>query len=278
MKWFLVVVLVWSGVVSARLVADLNGDCRVDLLDLAILASEWMLEESEDCMANKYIQCSDGYFLVPATPALNPGAGNFTLAFWFKTSSVSAGNYIYQAQMTVAGIPSFLEVRTVDDGMLYVSAGDMLGNTMTEIVSAAAVNDGIWRNLIITKSGAQISLYLNNTLQGQQNLAGEFNFDDGFVCNDDFAIDTIVFEKQAWDAAGRTGFYGGGRDLVLQDSSLAADGWYSNCNDGTGTVVSGRKVISGSGSAHNGSMGDTARWCGGGAAAGVMGMALGVNP
>jgi hypothetical protein len=40
-------ILLLSVIGSARLRADLNGDCRVDFADLVILMSEWMLEE--DC-------------------------------------------------------------------------------------------------------------------------------------------------------------------------------------------------------------------------------------
>ena len=87
--WKMVCVLsVWLCLCSigwGTLRSDLNGDCRVDFLDLAILASEWMLE-SEDCMADKYLQFdgSTGYITVPDDASLNFGTGDFSISFWAK--------------------------------------------------------------------------------------------------------------------------------------------------------------------------------------------------
>ena len=46
----------------ALLRSDLNGDCRVDMMDLAILMSEWMQDESEDCMSLGPNKVTNGTF------------------------------------------------------------------------------------------------------------------------------------------------------------------------------------------------------------------------
>jgi hypothetical protein len=51
MKCLILCVLLCSTLSPAKLRADLNGDCRVDIADLAILMSEWLQEEDCD-MAN----------------------------------------------------------------------------------------------------------------------------------------------------------------------------------------------------------------------------------
>lgn len=50
MKWFFIcLIMVLSQLCPAKLRSDLNGDCKVDIQDLAIMMSEWL--QNEDCMS-----------------------------------------------------------------------------------------------------------------------------------------------------------------------------------------------------------------------------------
>lgn len=141
--WFFT--LLWMTASNAMaLRADLNGDCRVDFLDLAILASEWM-QEDEDCMSNRYatFDGSTGYVAVPNAAALNFGTGDFSISFWTEHLNTNfsqiMGKHSYAA-------PGWLVYYSADEGWkLYLNA-----DASPTTVLAGGVADGTWKHVAFT--------------------------------------------------------------------------------------------------------------------------------
>ena len=84
-RLLIILLLALSCYGGSHLSADLNGDCRVDNLDAAILFQQW----GSECMPNSYSSYdgSTGFVTVPSNAALNLGTGDFTICFWGKLNS-----------------------------------------------------------------------------------------------------------------------------------------------------------------------------------------------
>jgi hypothetical protein len=152
MKAFIVFCLLLLSVLCpAQLRADLNGDCKVDLADLAILLSEWM-QKDEDCMAL-------GDELV-----VNGGFDTEIDDEWQKVGSVdSSGGSCLLSKTT--GV-SLIQQESVEAAKTYFVSIDVLEVVLTNEATA---------NLTLGGSGTGISLNAVQTFTETITTGGSTN-------------------------------------------------------------------------------------------------------
>ena len=109
---------------------------------------------------------SNSYVQIPRSIGV---ATNFTIAFWLKTTSVG-GNGAQNQWWNGCGLVDGDVSGTANDFGVSLLNGNVafgVGNPDTTLLSSAAVNDGVWHHVAVTRDGnvGTMTIYLD----GQQN-------------------------------------------------------------------------------------------------------------
>lgn len=245
MRWLLFLLIT---PVCFALRADINGDCRVDMADLAILASEWM-QEDENCMSRYYltIDGASGYLTVPDNAAVRLGTSDFTISLWARWSHFPATGeappiliksgvhgFEWQFYLDIAAnsIAMAIEYSTIEGAL---PAGGLKPNTWYHLaVSVARATQGSGSVFYVNN----VALALNGSIYEESHdndasmvintsVAGEQIFD----------IDDIRIYKKALSAAEIETIYNGGIGKVY-DVADAGAGLAFDLDEGTGNPVS----------------------------------------
>ena len=150
-------ILLWLNVVSMApgrtLRADLNGDCRVDMQDMMILLSEWMMED-EDCLmglgpelvTNGGFDTDSDWYYVGGASITNGKLHLFTLSVCAGSQEIAISQgKTYQVHFEVSDY-------NVPPGTSYVKAS--LGMTDIEITG-----DGVYELEVVSGIGIVIGFY-----------------------------------------------------------------------------------------------------------------------
>jgi len=192
---------------------------------------------------------------------LNPGTGVFVVMAWVKTTQSShciiVGKDVgitssgYSLYILPSGLPIFL---------VYEGA-PLLTATHTSVV-----NDGEWHHVVgVRDSSNNITLYCDGSAgtsvsAGSKDLDSSESLDTssdvGSFAHSTGAIDDIRFYKGvALEAYQIANIYNSGFGVRVKEngfSKITSDGFYASCDDGSGTVVTGRKLTAGVWSDHDG--------------------------
>ena len=102
----------------------------------------------------------------------NPGTGDFTYAFAIKTTEATQEQAIWEkrAQCDSDGT-SFWGFRMQPNGQVNFEAQDTVGQDYVDLGSSAAVNDGAWHWVAVTREATTASLYVDGQLQATATTA-----------------------------------------------------------------------------------------------------------
>lgn len=228
--------------------ADINGDGRVDLADLAILAGEWM-QEDEDCMTNKYLTFdgTTGLVTVPNNAALNFGTGDFSICFWIKKEDKYSSSHVFMKSKDNLGDLPKIWVEFMYDSEVWFGALD--AEPVTLIVKTDTSQNNRWAHYAwsISRTGTSY-IYINGAVAGSFDATGLGSLDcngDLFIGNDNIerwlkgSLDDLRFYKKALSAAEIAAIYNGGKGTkytgAAAEGGAAAAAW--NMDEGAGTTI-----------------------------------------
>jgi Concanavalin A-like lectin/glucanases superfamily len=102
----------------------------------------------------------------------NPGTGDFTFAFAIKTTAATQEQAIWEerAQCDSDGT-SFWGFRMQPNGRVNFEAQNTVGEDYMNLGSTAAVNDGAWHWVAVTRQTTTASLYVDGQLQATTTTA-----------------------------------------------------------------------------------------------------------
>ncbi|MBE3142921.1 MAG: hypothetical protein IMZ61_03240 [Planctomycetes bacterium] len=150
MKCFILCLLLCGTLSPATLRADLNGDCRVDIADLAILMSEWLQEEDCNMSLGEELVVNGDFALEDTGWASDAGwTFDTETANW---SGLSGG--LNQDSLPVTAGKTYLVSYEVSDyaGLGYIHAN--LGGTSGALISF----DGVREEQLIAGDDGTFSL------------------------------------------------------------------------------------------------------------------------
>ncbi|MBN2211417.1 MAG: LamG domain-containing protein [Sedimentisphaerales bacterium] len=247
-RWLIVEVMLLAlpSCLYGELRGDLNGDGRVNLLDLSILAEEWL-------MSDTYLYFNGlGAVYVSDYEETEPEESDFSIALWVKPEVAEPLQYVihkddglYKWGVFLAnGAPRMLLERD------YNYTGTAL----------ATINTGVWTHIAFSiDRDDSVICYINGA-------AVELDNDDPSAASGDITINTdlslgvgggagqiyvggmddIRIFKTALSPAQVAAIYNNGRGGKAKNSDFAAiDGWYSNCDDGEGEYMTAFRIASG---------------------------------
>jgi hypothetical protein len=105
-----------------------------------------------------YFDGSSGKLIIPASPNLSFGTGDFTIEFWMKTTDTSAG--LITSATTGSGYWALLLV----GGTLYWQSAYNASNLKTQSMSSYLNN--AWVHVAIVRSSSSMNFYFNGQVQG----------------------------------------------------------------------------------------------------------------
>lgn len=177
---------------------------------------------------------------------LNAGTGAFTFSVWFK------GTIIFQKLSGSAGWQYYSTTKRCT----------IMGSSKTYyLTGTTTTDDGEWHHLVITRDSSFLAkLYIDSSEEASEQLTSQ-DMDNsetfGAAGQPSAAFDEIRFYKGvALTAYQVSNLYCMGYGVRVKESGfgkITSNGFYASCDDGSGTTVSGRKITSGTWSAHNGS-------------------------
>ncbi|MBN2211963.1 MAG: hypothetical protein JW709_11255 [Sedimentisphaerales bacterium] len=274
-KWLLVEVMMLAlpGFALGELRGDLNGDGRVDLLDLSILAEEWL-------MSDTYVQFDgSGRVTLPDNAALNPGTGDFSIALWINRAYRSGAQCVLSKYEATGNV--LYEIITYQTGAVAVYLKNTSGTFF--ICFDVTLIENTWHHLAVTWDRDEpilgVKVYLDGLFVDGESPYGvdgdcspsgvltlgsgdDPSFSNGFIG----AMDDIrIYRGRALSGPEVAALYNAGNGRKAADGDFT-DGWYSNLDDGSGVTVSGRKIVGGAASDHDGTINslDHVFWTAGG--------------
>ncbi len=107
-----------------------------------------------------------------------PGTGDFSISFWYKAGAAAPTSYtqiLYQGSVWAGG-----NNQTAGYGFEYTSAGALKfnygdvtsSNARSTLVAAGNLNLSDWNHIALTRSGTEITLFLNGISSTQTATAG----------------------------------------------------------------------------------------------------------
>jgi hypothetical protein len=105
-----------------------------------------------------YFDGSNSKLIIPASPNLSFGTGDFTVEFWMKTTDTAAG--LITSATTGSGYWAIL----IAGGTLYWQSAYNATNLKTQSLSGYLNN--AWVHVAIVRSSSSMNFYLNGTVQG----------------------------------------------------------------------------------------------------------------
>ncbi len=251
---------------QAELRADLNKDGRVDMLDLSIMASEWL-------MADYYLEFGGSSFVsFPRSPVLAMGLQDFSVSFWVKPVLIGDSGSVIAHLNPGATLGWWIWLKSD----LQVETELIWGLATTGVNGFTAhppLSTATWSNVVITYDRSDVAkLYVNGSyvisldisgLEAKDITQSESLFSVGaqydigaFQYGGD--LDEVrVYQGKILSQAEITEIYNNGDGRKARDIDfLITDGWYTNMDDGEGLIVSGRRIAGGSPTDHNGTISD----------------------
>jgi hypothetical protein len=144
------------------------------------------------------------------------GTQAFTVAFWFQTTDTSLSLADLVGNRAASGHGNFFSVRLSSDG--YVSAEvdqDASGTNYIGIRSSqGGLNDGNWHQVVVTRSGNTLILYVDGSVSNSGTGSGTTNINNGVV----FKIGRSLVDSNTYRFALDSVF----DDLAIYSSALSA--------------------------------------------------------
>ena len=116
------------------------------------------------------------YLTVPANGAFNFGTGNFTIEFWFNITPGAGTNLGYGRSSIIASSEANL-----GSAFSFSINGPTIGSTGISIYirsikvvdSTAAISQGVWHHLAVSRSGTTVNLFLDGSLLATGTSSGD---------------------------------------------------------------------------------------------------------
>jgi len=103
------------------------------------------------------------YVVIPHSDILGFGTGDYAYSIWFNTRNLSTGGAQQIFSKRIEGGGNY-EVQLYSSGAIYT----WTGNGITGSGYTGIVDEDIWNNIIVTRSGTTVTIYLNGIQVGQQ--------------------------------------------------------------------------------------------------------------
>ncbi len=153
------------------------------------VATRFVINASSSNYSIRFNGTPSSYVSIPldSTPSLNVGAGDFTIEWWMKPASVSAGasnctngvdvftqgHIIFDRDVFGAGDYGDFGVALMADRRLAFSAH----NGVTGVTACSlALNLDKWYYVAVVRAGDQISIYVDGGLHDTQTIAGNLSY------------------------------------------------------------------------------------------------------
>lgn len=130
----------------AQLRADINGDHKVNLLDVAILSGEWLKEEPMPNSFATFNAPTQGKITVPSNSATNLGTGEFSLTFWLRLPNRTSTGYIISKGLAHKDSSRGWTVKVVNNDFWFAYAN---GDGMASIRYAIFPMNVNWDNTFV---------------------------------------------------------------------------------------------------------------------------------
>jgi len=222
---------------------DANGDGRVDLLDLAIVAENWLMGD------NYYLTFDgSGRVTIPDAATLHPSTGDWSAALWINHTTRSGTQNVLSKYEATPG-DNYLEIQVSSLGKVQVRISSNAALTHT---SAAVLTVGTWHHVAVTldrDDADGLKVYLDGAYVDDISpvamtgacspevdlIIGDSDdpaFPDGLIGSLD---DVRIYTKELTAAEVAAIYnYGRGRKPAGTEPSLA---WASNLDSGQGLSV-----------------------------------------
>ena len=257
--------LLFPAICLGELTADLNGDGTVDFADFAVMMDEWLMSD----YYLDYFADLEKYVSVANSAVLTPGTGNFTISLWEyggttgvliskNRAGISEGYGIY---LTAAGN---LECRYADKVYLQTTAPETTSWHHIAWSHDAGGNDILYVDGVV---GDTLFTARAEDYGGVAYLTIGRQFDAPFGYFDGALDDIRIYKGTALTAAQVSDIYyysNGWKVNEAEFSAITSNGWYSNCDDGSGLALTGRLLTAGTWTAHNGLLTSADLWAAGG--------------
>ncbi|MBT3479448.1 MAG: T9SS type A sorting domain-containing protein [Candidatus Marinimicrobia bacterium] len=194
---------------------------------------------------NDYVEISD-----PSDGSLDFGTGDYAFSVWFNTNALGTTQQI----LCKREIGNY-EVQISPNGYLSSWIG------VDGFSSNAQVSPNVWNNVIITRSGSSVSMYLNGALVGTVTSSASTSSDRNFIIgNDGYGLSEyfygLIDEISVWNSALTSNevisLYNSGSPILstsnsgnyLSSGSLVG---YWGFNEGSGSTVADGSSIGNNG-------------------------------
>jgi hypothetical protein len=211
--------------VFGELRADINNDGRVDLLDFAILSKEWLMSDYSLKFngINQHVEVANN-------AVFDFGTGDFSISFWVK-GPITTGDLLERETLWNLAISSTY--------VNFLSLGDLCVGTFAF--------DNNWHHVVMTfDRGVANTCYVdtNNVTSGNVPSSTNYSSADKLTIGKGLTtgyagaiVDDIRFYKgKVLSLTEIAEIYNSGTGVKL-DGTEQGLSWGSNCDDGTGNVL-----------------------------------------
>ena len=186
------------------------------------------------------------YVVIPHSDILGFGTGDYAYSIWFNTRNLTGGGAQQIFTKRIEGGGNY-EVQLSSSGAIYT----WTGNGITGSGYTGIVDEDIWNNIIVTRSGTTVTIYLNGIQVGQQTAidGNTTSTGDLYIGKDAYFgewfngyIDEFSIWNETLTADEITALYNSGNPVVTTSnsgnytSSSAVVGYW-DFNEGTGTIL-----------------------------------------
>jgi len=260
------IALLLCSVCFGGLRSDINGDCRVDFEDLALLVEDWGLEDP-NCMSYYYLDFDGGgYCSVTSDAALVPEDGDFSVCFWAIISDATSEVLLDTTKATANGY-------RVTASSWHEGLRVLLGDGVNSSWITGPSPTGEWQHITITLDrDGNACIYSNASLcttEGITEISGTINSGgqtlyiggSGAIIGSPVpsftgAMDDIRLYKRLLTSHEVEEIYNNGEGSRAYGRDIW-NGWYTRCDNGSGSTVTGYAVVNGAETELSGTINDT---------------------
>src|SRR5262249_50332158 len=94
----------------------------------------------------------------------------FSLGFWVQTTT--SGNEALLGNRVSVGHGNFLSVRLVRGSLAVEMDQDAYGTNYVPLLSSRTINDGLFHQITVVRSGTTVALYIDGLLDGSASSTG----------------------------------------------------------------------------------------------------------
>jgi hypothetical protein len=234
-----------------RIIKQKKGNAmrrKILLIVLALAVSVSAKPKRKHKMARFYLNhAGTGVVSWPNHSSLIPGTGSFSVSVWLR-------GIVLLQKATTGGrnwaISTLLNQAIISNVAIAYST-----------TSTTDLDDGDWHHIVFTRNSSDLlSLYVDGSFEdtasgGSVDVDNTGNLQTSSSNTGD--IDDVRFYKGVvLSALQISNIYNRGFGVRVKENGfgkITSNGFYSNCDDGSGTTVSGRVISSGTWSDNNGS-------------------------